>query len=73
MKKTGIFYGSTNGDTESVANKIAIQLGIGKEDVHNVGRRVRYNPRSGLRSGKKMYTMSPIQRPMPYNPTKYCY
>ena len=36
MKKTGIFYGSTNGDTESVANKIAIQLGIGKEDVHNV-------------------------------------
>ena len=29
MKKTGIFYGSTNGDTESVANKIAIQLGIG--------------------------------------------
>ena len=23
MKKTGIFYGSTNGDTESVANKIA--------------------------------------------------
>ena len=51
MKKTGIFYGSTNGDTESVANKIAIQLG----------------------SGKKMYTMSPIQRPMPYNPTKYCY
>ena len=40
MKKKGIFYGSTNGDTES---------------------------------GKKMYTMSPIQRPMPYNPTKYCY
>lgn len=36
MKKTGIFYGSTNGDTESVANKIAAQLGIGKEDVHNV-------------------------------------
>ena len=36
MKKTGIFYGSTNGDTESVANKIAIQLGIGKGDVHNV-------------------------------------
>ena len=30
MKKTGIFYGSTNGDTESVANKIAIQVGIGK-------------------------------------------
>lgn len=36
MKKTGIFYGSTNGDTENVANKIATALGIGKEDVHNV-------------------------------------
>ena len=36
MKKTGIFYGSTNGDTESVANKIATQLGIAKEDIHNV-------------------------------------
>ena len=43
MKKTGIFYGSTNGDTESVANKIAIQLGIGKEDVHNVAD-MPYNP-----------------------------
>lgn len=36
MKKTGIFYGSTTGNTESVAEKIADALGIGKEDVHNV-------------------------------------
>lgn len=36
MKKAGIFYGSTTGNTESVAEKIASQLGIGKEDVHNV-------------------------------------
>lgn len=36
MKKTGIFYGSTTGNTESVAEKIADQLGIGQEDVHNV-------------------------------------
>lgn len=37
MKKTGIFYGSTTGNTESVAEKIATALGIGNEDVHNVG------------------------------------
>ena len=36
MKKTGIFYGSTNGDTENVAKKIAANLGIGDGDVHNV-------------------------------------
>lgn len=36
MKKTGIFYGSTTGNTESVAEKIAEQMGIGDEDVHNV-------------------------------------
>lgn len=36
MKKTGIFYGSTTGDTESVAEKIAKRLNIGKEDIHNV-------------------------------------
>lgn len=36
MKKTGIFYGSTTGNTESVAEKIAEKLGIGKEDLHNV-------------------------------------
>lgn len=37
MKKTGIFYGSTTGNTETVAGKIAEQLGIGQEDMHNVG------------------------------------
>lgn len=36
MKKTGIFYGSTTGSTESVAEKIANELGIGKEDIRNV-------------------------------------
>lgn len=36
MKKTGIFYGSTTGNTESVAEKIAEQLGLGDEDVYNV-------------------------------------
>lgn len=36
MKKTGIFYGSTIGNTERAAEKIAAQLGIGKEDIHNV-------------------------------------
>lgn len=36
MKKIGIFYGSTTGNTETVAENIADQLGIGKEDVHNV-------------------------------------
>ncbi len=36
MKKTGIFYGSTTGTTESVAEKIADRLGIAKEDIHNV-------------------------------------
>lgn len=36
MKKTGIFFGSTTGSTESVADKIATQLGIGPADIHNV-------------------------------------
>lgn len=36
MKKTGIFYGSTTGNTENVANKIATALGIGENDIHNV-------------------------------------
>lgn len=36
MKKTGIFYGSTTGNTETAAQKIAAQLGIGQEDVHDV-------------------------------------
>lgn len=36
MKKTGIFYGSTTGNTETVAGKIANNLGIAKENIHNV-------------------------------------
>lgn len=33
---TGIFYGSTTGTTEAVAQDIAKQLGIAAEDIHNV-------------------------------------
>ena len=33
---TGIFYGSTTGCTESVANDIAAILGIDAADIHNV-------------------------------------
>lgn len=36
MKKTGIFYGSTTGTTESVAGRIAGVLGISSADVHDV-------------------------------------
>lgn len=36
MKKTGIFYGSTTGTTEDVANKIAGKLGVEATDVYNV-------------------------------------
>lgn len=35
--KTGIFYGSTTGCTEGVANEIAGVLGIEAADIHNVG------------------------------------
>ena len=35
--KTGIFYGSTTGCTEGVANEIAEVLGIDAADIHNVG------------------------------------
>lgn len=34
---TGIFYGSTTGNTEQVANDIAAQLGVAQADIHNVG------------------------------------
>lgn len=34
---TGIFYGSTTGNTENVANDIAAALGVDSADVHNVG------------------------------------
>ena len=36
MKKIGVFYGSTTGTTKEVACKIAGQLGVKPEDVHNV-------------------------------------
>ena len=38
MKKTGVFYGSTTGTTESVANLIAKKLGIASADVHDVSK-----------------------------------
>ncbi len=34
---TGIFFGSTTGNTESVAADIAAALGVAETDVHNVG------------------------------------
>lgn len=34
--KTGIFYGSTTGSTESVAAQLAAALGVDAADVHNV-------------------------------------
>ena len=36
MGKTGIFYGSTTGTTEEIANSIAQKLGISPDDVHDV-------------------------------------
>lgn len=36
MKKTGIFYGSTTGTTESIARKIAFSLGMEAADVRDV-------------------------------------
>lgn len=33
---TGIFYGSTTGMTESLAEKIAARMGVAKTDLHNV-------------------------------------
>lgn len=36
MRKIGIFFGSTTGYTEEVAEKITSQLEVGKEDLHNV-------------------------------------
>jgi len=34
---TGIFYGSTTGNTEQLASDIAAKLGVASDDVHNVG------------------------------------
>ncbi len=36
MKKIGIFYGSTTGTTEAIANQIASKLGVDAADVHEV-------------------------------------
>jgi flavodoxin I len=36
--KTGIFYGSSGGNTESVAKRIANQLGISTNDIHDVAK-----------------------------------
>jgi flavodoxin I len=38
MKKAGIFYGSSGGNTESVAGRIAKQSGISANDVHDVAK-----------------------------------
>lgn len=35
--KTGIFFGSTTGNTEQLASDIAAQLGVAADDIHNVG------------------------------------
>lgn len=36
MKKTGIFYGSSTGTTEGIAQRIAEKLGVDASDVHDV-------------------------------------
>ncbi|MDR2810750.1 MAG: flavodoxin FldA [Tannerellaceae bacterium] len=36
MKKTGIFYGSSSGTTEDLAQRIATLLGVGSADMYNV-------------------------------------
>lgn len=36
MKKIGIFYGSTTGTTQEVAQQIADCLGVDETDVHDV-------------------------------------
>lgn len=38
MAKYGIFYGSTTGNTEEVAHKIAKQLGVADADIKNVAK-----------------------------------
>jgi flavodoxin I len=37
MQKIGVFYGSSSGTTEDIAQRIADRLGVGTADVHNVG------------------------------------
>ena len=36
MKSIGIFYGSSSGTTENIANAIADKLGVASTDIHNV-------------------------------------
>lgn len=38
MKKIGIFFGSTTGNTEEVAGKIAKNMGVDSADVHDVAK-----------------------------------
>ncbi|MDR0547072.1 MAG: flavodoxin [Dysgonamonadaceae bacterium] len=38
MSKTGIFYGSSGGNTEGVAKNIAKKLGIGDNDIYDAGK-----------------------------------
>ena len=38
MNKIGIFYGSSGGNTQSVAKNIAKKLGIGESDIHDVAK-----------------------------------
>lgn len=38
MSKVGIFYGSTSGNTQEVAEEIAKKLGVDKADLHDVSR-----------------------------------
>jgi flavodoxin I len=38
MNTIGIFYGSSGGNTESVAKTMAKKLGIGNSDIHDVGK-----------------------------------
>lgn len=36
MKTTGIFFGSTSGTTEDIAQRIAAKLGVNDSDIHDV-------------------------------------
>ena len=38
MNKIGIFYGSSGGNTQSVAKTIAKKLGVGDSDIYDVGK-----------------------------------
>ena len=38
MKKIGIFYGSSTGTCEDLANRIADKLGVSAQDVHSAGK-----------------------------------